>query len=139
MAVGDESIGLGATVEIDDGGTGAAPGSSVEEVDALLSIDVPEIKTGTAESKRLGVGRVRKIATIEDGGSWSFKHQFTHTGWERVEAIRTNKQRNEYTVTVPDDNGDTEITVTCLITSNKVETIEADKITEITTTLEVAE
>lgn len=139
MAVGDESIGLGATVAIDDGGTGAAPGASVEEVDALLTIDPPSIKTGTVESKRLANGRLRKIATIEDGGSWSFNQQFTNAGYERMEAIRTNKQRNEYTVTIPDDDGDTVITVVCLITENKKNAIEADKITEFETMLEVAE
>lgn len=140
MAQGDETIGLGATVEIDDGGDGSAPDQvSFEEVAAVLSIGVPSIKTGTTESKRISNGRVRKVATIEDGGEFTIKQQFTHDGFARMEAIRSNKHRCTYRITVPDDDGDTEIEVVGLITENKTDALEPDKITEFETMVSVAE
>lgn len=140
MAVGDESIGFGATVEIDDGGSGATPGGGAyAEVDMVTTVTVPSIKTGTTESKRLALARVRKIATIEDGGEFSVKQQFTHAGWARMEAHRAGKHRCSYRVTVPDDDGDTEVTVVGIITENKTDGLEADKITEFETMVTVAE
>lgn len=139
MAVGDESIGLGATVTIDDGGTGAEPGAAATEVDAIISIVPPSVSTGTTESKRISAGRVRKIATIEDGGDFSIKQQFTHAGWARMEAIRAAKHRSTYVITIPDDDGDTEITVVGVITQNKTDSLESDKITEFETMVTVGE
>lgn len=139
MAVGDETIGYGATATIDDAGTGATAGGGATAIDAVVSLGVPSIKTGTAESKRLGNGRIRKIATIEDGGEFSVKQQFTNAGFARMEANRTNKNRLTFVLTVPDDDGDTEITVIGLITENKTDAIEVDKITEFETMVTVAE
>lgn len=139
MAVGDESIGHGATVFIDDGGTGAAAGAASTEVEAVVSLGVPAVTTGTAESKRLTVARVRKIATIEDGGEFSIKQQFTHAGYARMEANRSNKNRLTFEITVPDDDGDTVVTVVGLITANKTDALEVDKITEFESMVTVAE
>src|SRR5438874_1677675 len=111
MAVGDETIGYAGTVTIDDGGTGAAPGGPATAVDHIVSLGIPEIKVGTAESKRLGLARIRKIATIEDGGELSIKMQHTNAGWIRFEALRSNKYRSTFVFTIPDDNGNTTITV----------------------------
>lgn len=140
MAVGDETIGLGATVEIDDNGNGSAPDqASFEEVEALLTITPPSIKTGVAESKRIGATRIRKVATIEDGAEWSFTQDHTHAGWTRMETIREAKYRCTYRITVPDDDGDTEIEVVAIILENKIVAMESDKITEFETMLAVAE
>lgn len=139
MAVGDESIGLGAKVEIDDGGSGGGTGLSFVEVGQLLAITPPAIKMGTAESKRINVARIRKIATIETGENFSYRVQFTNAGWARHEAIRSNKRRNTYRITIPDDAGNTIITVIGLIAENKTDSLEADKITEFEVMVEVAE
>lgn len=139
MAVGDESIGYGATVTIDDAGTGAAAGAAATAISYVISLGVPSIVTGTAESKRLGNSRIRKIATIEDGGTFSIRQHFTNAGFDRMEANRSNKNRLTFVITVPDDNGNTEITVVGLITENKTDALEVDKITEFETMVTVAE
>jgi hypothetical protein len=121
--VGDESIGFGGTCEIDDGGTGAAPGSTFEEIAKVTSLGVPSEKVGVVESKTLDLpgGVIRKLPTLKDGGEFSIKQQFTHAGWARMETIRAAKQVHEWKFTIPDDDGDTEITVTGFITENKTE------------------
>lgn len=140
MAVGDESVGFSAIVEIDDSGTSAGPGGSFTVVDKVVDFDVPSPKSGNVESKRLGLARLRKIATgVEDGGEVSIKVQFTHAGWSRMEAIRLNKQRNNWRFTIPDDNGNTQVTFVCLLHQNKPSKIEADKITEFEIMLTVGE
>lgn len=135
----EESIGFGGTVDIDDGGTGAAPGASFVNVVNVVTLGVPSIKTNTTESKRLTLARIRKIATIEDGGEFSIKQQFTNAGFARMETIRTAKARHTFRITVPDDDSDTVIEVVCLITENKTDSLESEKITEFETMLSVAE
>lgn len=139
MAVGDESIGFGGTVQIDDGGSGAAPGAAFTILDHIVTLGIPAPKIGTAESKRLGLARIRKIATIEDGGEITIKVQFTNAQWARLETIRLAKQRNNWKFTVPDDNGNTVVTVVCLVTENKIDPLEPDKITDFEIMLTVAE
>ncbi|AMV30056.1 hypothetical protein VT84_37025 [Gemmata sp. SH-PL17] len=139
MAVGDESIGFGATCEIDDSGNGSADGTFVE-LPMITSLGVPARTTGIAESKRLDLPQavIRKIATLKDGGEFSIKQQFTHAQFARLETIRENRQTNNFKITVPDDDGDTEITVPGIITANKTDSLEADKITEFETMVTVA-
>lgn len=143
MAVGDESIGFGATCEIDDGGTGAATGAAYTVVGMITSLGVPSDTTGIVESKRLDLpgGKVRKIATLLDGGEFSIKQQFTNAGFSRMEALRVahqaNKTFNLFKITIPDDDGDTEVIVPGIVTQNKTDALEADKITEFETMVTV--
>ena len=139
MAVGDESIGFGATLEIDDGGTGAASGAYTE-VPMITSLGVPARTTGIAESKRLDLPQavIKKIATLKDGGEFSIKQQFTNAQFARLEVIREARQTNNFKITIPDDDGDTEIIVPGIITANKTDALEADKITEFETMVTVA-
>ncbi|VTS03533.1 unnamed protein product [Gemmata massiliana] len=139
MAVGDESIGFGGTCEIDDAGNGSASGSYVE-VPMITSLGVPSQTTGIVESKRLDLPQavIKKIAALKDGGEFSIKQQFTHAQFARLEVIRSARQTNNFRITIPDDDGDTEITVPGIITANKTDPLEADKITEFETMVTVA-
>lgn len=143
MAVGDESIGFGATCEIDDGGTGAATGAEYTEVDMIVTLGVPSEKTGIVESKRIDLpgGVIRKLATLKDGGEFSIKQQFTNAGFVRMQALRNahqaDKTWNLFKITVPDDDGDTEIIVPGIVTENKIDGLEAEKITEFETMITV--
>jgi hypothetical protein len=136
----EESIGFGGTVEIDDNGNGSAPDqSSFANLANVITLGIPSPKMGVAESKRLTLARVRKIATIEDGGEFSIRQQFTHAGYERMQAHRAAKHRLTFRVTVPDDDGDTVIEVVGLVTENKTDALEVEKITEFETMVTVAE
>lgn len=140
MAVGDETIGYGCTCHIDDGGTGAASGAAYTLVDKLVGITVPARKTGTTESKRLDLPTrlVKKIATLVDGGELTLKQQFTNAGYARLEIIRNAYQENLFKITVQDDNGDTTIIVKGIVTENKIDNIESDKITEFETMVTIS-
>lgn len=140
MAVGDESIGYGATVEIDDGGTGAVSGGAYTELPKVTSLGVPSRKTNIVESKTLDSPAmvIRKIAAMKDGGEFSIKHQFTNAQFARLEVIREARQTNLFKITIPDDDGDTEIIVPGIITENKVDPLEPEKITEVETMVTVA-
>lgn len=141
MAVGDESIGYGATLEIDDGGTGAASdGTSFEELPKITNLGVPSRKTNIVESKTLDSPAmvIRKIAAMKDGGEFTIKWQFVHAQWLRMEVIREARQTNIYRVTIQDDDGDTEIEVPGILTENKVDNLEPEKITEVESMVTVA-
>jgi hypothetical protein len=133
MAVGDATIGFGGTVEVDDGGGGA-----FVEIDAVLTLGVPTITTGTVESKRLASDFIKKLATVNKGESLSIKQEFTNAGYARMEALR-DRATHRFRFTIPDDNGDTVITAPCIVTANKVADMESDKITEFDTMLEIAD
>lgn len=140
MAQGDESIGFGGTCEIDDGGTGAAPGAGFAVVPKILSLGVPAETVGVVESKTLDLpqGVIRKLPTLKDGGEFSIKQQFTHAGFARMETIRAAKQIHQWKITIPDDDGDTEVTVPGFITVNKTDSLEPEKITEFETMVTVS-
>jgi hypothetical protein len=137
MAVGDETIGDGSIVEVNDGG-----GDAFVEVDLVISIGVPSEVVGTVDSKRLNLtGRViKKLATLKQPGTISIKQQFTKAGYARMEAIRATDQTTpkQWKITIEDDDGGTEITVPGIITENKVDSVEADKITEFETMVQVS-
>lgn len=143
MAVGDESIGFGATCEIDDGGTGAATGAAYTDVDMIVTLGVPSTKTNIVESKRLDLpgSQIRKLAALKDGGEFTIKQQLTNAGFVRMEALRaahqTDKTYNLFRITVPDDDGDTEIIVRGIVTENKISDLEAENITEFETMVTV--
>lgn len=140
MAIGDETIGFGATCEIDDAGDGSAPGAAYTVVDKIVSLGVPSEKVGIVESKRLDLsgGVIKKLATLKDGGEFSIRQQFTHAGFDRMETIRAAKDEHLFKITIPDDDGDTEIIVPGIITENKTDSLEAEKITEFETMVTVS-
>jgi len=137
MAVGDETIGDGSTIEVNDGG-----GDAFVEIDQVIDFDVPSEQVGTVESKRLNLpGQViKKLATLKKPGGFTIRQNFTHAGYARMEAIRATSQTTpkQWKFTITDDDGDTEITVPGILTENKVTKIEADKITEFETMVEVS-
>lgn len=138
MAVGDESIGYGAILEIDDGGNGAvSDGASFEELPKITNLGVPSRKTNVVESKTLDTPAkvIRKIAAMADGGEFSIKWQLTNAQWVRMEAIRAahlaDGTHHLFRITVQDDDGDTVIEVPGILTENKIDPLEPEKITEV--------
>jgi hypothetical protein len=135
MAVNDESIGFGGTVELNDG-----PGDTFVVIPKVTSLGVPSATVGTVESKRLDLtgGVIVKLATLINGGSVTIKHQFTHAQFARLETVRKARIEKLLRVTVPDDDGNTEVTVPVLLTQNKTSDLDAEKITEIDSMFEVS-
>lgn len=133
MAVGDESIGYGATLEINDSGTFVSVGK-------VVSLGVPSYVTGTVESKRLDLTNrvIKKLATLVNGGSFTFQVQHTNAGHSRLVTIRDSLAEYSYRITIPDDDGDTQITAPGILTECKVDDLDAEKITVITCTVEVS-
>ena len=123
---GDESIGYGATLEINDGAS-----SAFVEVPKLEKLGFPNETTGTAESKTLDLPEavIRKLPTLKDGGSFTFTYEVLAETYERVETIRKARSIKEYRVTVPVDTGTIEVVVKGFISANQIEDIEAEKIT----------
>lgn len=132
MAVGDESIGFGGTLEINDG-----PADAFVEVDAVISLGIPNYVMGTVESKRLSRAVVKKLPTILNGGNLTIKQDFTHAGYARMQAIKGTEKLFKFTI--PDDDGDTEITVPGIVTQNKVSDLDPEKVTEFDTTVEISD
>lgn len=135
MAVGDESIGFGATLEINDGSADA-----FVVVPMIISLGIPAETVGVVESKRLDLpgGVIKKLTTLKDGGEVSIKQQFTNAGYARMEALRAAKGEKRFRFTIPDDNGDTVITVPGFITANKTDGLESEKITEFDTMVSIS-
>src|SRR5437763_41324 len=130
--MGQESIGLGFTVQIDDNGVGAANGLTFTVVDNIISAVPPAEVLKTVESKRFDMagGRLITIPTIFEPGKGTIRMDFTHAGFARFENIRKNKVLAAFKWTIPDDGGNTVITVSGYVTENKTDSIEPDKITE---------
>jgi hypothetical protein len=135
MAVGDEQIGYGATLEIDDGVADA-----FEEVPMLVTLGVPSYVTGVVESKRLDLPNrvIIKLPTLVNGGNYSFSCQFTHAQYARLVATRDLLAEKNFRVTIPDDDGDTVVTAPGILTEVKVQDLDAEKITVIDCTVEVS-
>lgn len=129
---GTESIGLGFTVQIDDNGAGAANGLAFTVVDNIIAAVPPAEVLKTIESKRMDMpgGRLIVIPTIFEPGKGSIRVDFTHAGYARFESLRKNKIPASFKWTIPDDGGNTIVTVTGYVTENKTDSIEPDKITE---------
>lgn len=135
MAVGDETIGYGATLEVNDGVSAA-----FVIIPKVVTLGVPSYVTGVVESKRLDLtNRVTlKLATLVNGGSFTFTAQFTHETHARLVAIRDTLAAYQWKVTIPDDDGDTTVTAPGILTECKVEDLDAEKITVINCTVEVS-
>lgn len=125
-ATGDESIGYGATLKINDGAS-----SAFVAVPKLTKLGIPTEKTGTAESKALDLPEavIRKLPTLKDGGTFTFSYQAIGATFDRIEVIRAARSTKQWQVSVPIDTGEIEITVEGFVEMNGLEDIEADKIT----------
>lgn len=134
-AEGDESIGFGGTLLIDDGAADA-----FVAVPKLETLGVPSEMTGVVESKTLDLpaATVRKIATLKNGGSFTFKYQLIAATHARIEVIRAARTKKNFRITVPIDTGTLSVTVPGYITANPIEDLEAEKITVGSATVEVA-
>lgn len=135
--IGDETIGYGVTIEVDDGA-----GNTYVVIPKCEMVGVPSKVIGTVESKRVDLDQrtVVKLKTLTNGGSFQFRAQHIHATYARLAAIRDDYDRDEYNwrVTVPDDDDDTVITVPGILTEAKIEDVEAEKITVIMCTVEVS-
>lgn len=135
MAVGDETIGYGATLEINDGTADA-----YVVVDKVVTLGVPSYVTGVVESKRLDLTNrvIIKLPTLVNGGNFQFTVQHTNATHARLVAVRDLLAEKSFRVTIPDDDGDTVVTVPGILTEVKVEDLDAEKITVISCTVEVS-
>lgn len=135
MAIGDETIGYGSTLEINDGSGGA-----FVAVPKIVTLGVPSYVVGTVESKRLDLTNrvIVKLATLVNGGSFQFSVQHTNAMLTRLEAIRTALVPKQFRVTIIDDDGNYSKTVPGILTENKVQDLDAEKITVIDVTVEVS-
>jgi hypothetical protein len=129
---GTESIGLNATVQIDDNGAGAASGLAFANIDNIISIVPPAEVLQTVISKRVDMpgGRLIVVPTVFEPGKGSIRQDFTHAGYARMESLRKNKVLAAFKFTIPDDGGNTIVTVSGYVTQNKTDSVEPDKITE---------
>lgn len=135
MATGDTSIGFGGKFEINDGAANA-----FVIVPKVESLGFPDETTGTVESKPLDLpdAVIQKIATIHNGGNLTVKIQLTAQIRSRLETIRKTRLPAKFRFTAPNDEGFLRVTVPGIITSNKIEDLEAEKITVINCTIEVS-
>jgi hypothetical protein len=135
MAVGDETIGYGSTLEVDDG-----PGATFVVIPKIQTLGVPSYVTGVVESKRLDLTNrvIVKLPTLVNGGSFSFTAQFTNESHARLVAVRDALVAYNWRVTIIDDDTDTTVTAPGILTECKVEDLDAEKITVINCTVEVS-
>lgn len=135
MAVGDETIGFGGVLEVNDGVADA-----FQVVPKVESLGVPNYTIGTVDSKRLDLtnGVIIVLPTLSKGDAISFKIQHTNETYGRFVAIRDARVAKQWRITVPDDDGDTEITVPGILTGCPMDPLEADKITTFTATVQIS-
>lgn len=134
-AEGDESIGFGGRFECDDNDD-----NNFVNIPKVESLGVPDETTGVVESKPLDLAGavVRKIATIHNGGNFQVKIQLTAAVRARLETIRTNRKARKFRIKIPIDTGTLQITVPGIVTSNKIDDLEAEKINTFTCMIEVS-
>ncbi len=127
MAAGTESIGLNLTVTV-----------SGLTITNIISVVPPSEILQVIESKRVDLpgGVIVKVPALLDPGKGSIQQDFTHAGYLQQETIRKAKVAVPFVFTIPDDGGNTVITVSGFITENKTNSVEADKITEFETMID---
>ena len=135
MAVGDETIGYGSTLEINDGGAGAYVAVGKIEI-----LGIPSKIVGTVQSKRLDLTNrvIKKLPTLVDPGNFTFRVQHTNAMYSRLKTIRDAHTDYHFRATIADDDGDTVITVPGLLVQVKPDDVDAEKITVLECTVEVS-
>lgn len=137
-AEGDESVGFGGILEINDGAAEAYV--AVPKIEVL---GVPNPVTGIVESKTLDLpdATIRKLGTLVNGGSFTFKYHLISATHARMEAIRITRLPKNFRVKAPVDTGVggfIVVTVPGIITQNQIEDMEAEKIQVGNVTVEVS-
>lgn len=134
-AEGDEQVGFGGVLEINDGDADAW-----QVVPKVETLGVPSETVGTVESKRLDLpeATIVKLATLKNGGSFNVKIQAIAATVLRLDAIKKARATKQYRVSVVLDTGTLRVVVPGIITSNPIEDLEAEKITVINLTVEVS-
>jgi hypothetical protein len=124
-------IGYGAAVAINDGA-----GNAFQDVPDLTSIDPPADEVGSAESKRLNLpgGVITSVSTLINPGEFSFTMEFDTPLMTRLESLK--KVPKNFRITIPGTTSFVK-TVPGFITKNETDSVEADKITSITTTVKI--
>lgn len=137
-AEGDESVGFGGVLEMQDGA-----GDTYVAVPKIEVLGVPNPVTGIVESKTLDLpeATIRKLGTLVNGGTFTFKYHMIAATHARVEAIRVTRLPKNFRVKVPVDTGVggfLVVTVPGIVTQNQIEDLEAEKITVGNVTVEVS-
>lgn len=137
MSNHNNAIGLGATLEVDDGTLKAY----VAVVD-LLNLTPPDYETGTVESKRLNLtGRTLvKKAALNDPGEFTFEYEHSAAKKARFDTLQDGTSYY-WRVILPatdDESGSTwKRVVPGFVKSNKVNQVQADGIMTVTCTVVV--
>lgn len=124
------TIGLGSTLEINDGAA-----SAFVDVTNLVDIDPPDDVMGAAESKRLDLASdtITAVPTVKNPGEFSFTYEYDDgTEFDRIDALKGVAKSFKFT-----PNGGTAKTVPGFVTSNKMNQVVADQIMTATTTVRV--
>lgn len=134
MADKAESIGYGSLLYINDGAS-----SAYVVIDNVVDAEPPAEKLGTVESKRLSIsgGVLVHVPTLFDPGEVQIKQQFTQAGFSRLEGLRKAKTKSNVKFTMVDDTSTTVVIVPGYFTQNKLSKLEADKITDFTSSFRV--
>lgn len=134
-AEGDEVIGFGGTLEINDGVADA-----FVAVPKIVTLDVPDTAVTIIESRRLDLAdaTIKKLAGLKNGGSFTFQVQVIAATRTRILAIKDERLEKQYRVSVPVDTGTYQVTVPGIIETAPIETLEAEKITVMNVTVAVS-
>lgn len=125
MASVAETIGYGATVEINDGGAG-----SYAQVFNIIDFDPPAEKLNFAESKRLDTPSavIVSVPTMFDPGDCTMHLQTTDVGFSRLEGLRRAKTKCNFRFTIPVETGTKVRIVPGYIMQNKQDPVKPDEI-----------
>jgi hypothetical protein len=129
-------IGNGASVTVNDGSGGV--GSAAAVILDIISINVPDPEYGVVQSKRLNLtgDALVYLPTLKDPGQFSFDYESNTGKKTRLDTLLGSER--SFVITVPTDSGSAYTrTVTGYIISNKLTTIEADKIQVATCVVQV--
>ncbi len=134
-ATGDESVGFGGVLEVNDD-----VGDTFKVIPKVETLGVPNEVTGAVESKTLDLPNavIQQLPTLKNGGTFTFKTHLISATRSRLEAIRIARSIKQWRVTIPCDTGTIAVTVPGFITQNQIEDLEAEKITVISTTVQVS-
>lgn len=128
-------IGLGATLEVNDG-----VGDAFAEVEDIMNLQIPDDEFGSTESKRLNQSAdktIRVLPTMKTPGEFSFQYEFSGAKKDRLDALKGVSK--EWRVTLPDDpSGTWTKTVPGWVKSNKNDPTEPDQIQTVTCTVSVS-
>lgn len=123
---GDESIGFGGVLELNDGAADA-----YVVIPKVETLGIPTQVTGTTESKALDLpeGVIQKLPNLKDGGTFQFKYHVIAATNTRLETIRAARTIKNWKVSVPCDTGFIVVIVPGFVQENRIEELESEKLT----------